>query len=74
MFYGQFLEDKYLSKFFDKEYKGTCVDVGAYDGISGSNSYFFEKNGWDCLCIEPVPESFNKCKTFELYPHLAFHF
>ena len=63
MFYGQFLEDKYLSQFFDSKYKGTCVDVGAYDGISGSNTYFFENNGWNCLCVEPIPESFNKCNS-----------
>ena len=44
MFYGQFGEDQYLSKFFDDNYKGVCIDVGAYDGISGSNTYYFEKN------------------------------
>jgi FkbM family methyltransferase len=30
--------------------------VGGYDGVTGSNSYYFEKAGWDCLVIEPVPE------------------
>jgi FkbM family methyltransferase len=41
---------------------GICIEVGADDGISGSNTYFFEKKGWDCLCIEPIKKSFNKCK------------
>ena len=64
MFFGQFGEDKYLSQFFDDTYKGVCVDVGAYDGVSGSNTYYFEKNGWECLCIEPVPQSFDVCNLY----------
>lgn len=61
MFYGQFGEDRYLSTFFDDNYIGTCVDVGADDGISGSNTFYFEQKGWFALCIEPIPHSFNKC-------------
>ena len=41
MFYGQFGEDAYISQFFDNSYKGVCVDVGAADGTSGSNTYYF---------------------------------
>jgi FkbM family methyltransferase len=63
MFYGQFGEDKYLSTFFDNNYKGICIDVGAYDGVNGSNTYHFEKKGWDSLCIEPIPESFVTCNA-----------
>jgi hypothetical protein len=43
MFYGQFLEDKYINELFSDKNNGICIDVGAYDGIEGSNSYFFEK-------------------------------
>lgn len=63
MFYSQFGEDKLLSTYFDNDYKGVCVEVGAYDGITGSNTYHFEQKGWKTLCIEPIPESFNKCKS-----------
>ena len=31
-----------------------------------------EEISWYAVLINI--ESFNKCKTFELYPHLAFHF
>lgn len=62
-FYGQHGEDKYLSQFFDNAYAGVCVDVGAHDGINISNTYYFEQNGWTCLCIEPIPDSFEKCKS-----------
>ena len=61
-FYGQFGEDKYIKTLFPQDYKGTCVDVGAYNGITSSNTYHFEQNGWNCLCIEPIPEQYEKCK------------
>lgn len=63
MFYGQFKEDEYINNFFEENYIGICIDVGAYDGISGSNTFLFEKKGWNCLCIEPVYESFINCKN-----------
>lgn len=58
MYYGQFETDKYIADFFPGGYKGWCVDVGAADGIKGSNTYHFEKRGWWCLCIEPNPKYF----------------
>ena len=62
-FYGQHGEDIYIRSLFpDYNYKGVCIEVGAYDGISLSNTYHFEQNGWKCLCIEPIEISFNKCK------------
>lgn len=61
-FYGQHDEDKYMNSFFNYGYTGVCVEVGAYDGRSLSNTYHFEQNGWKCLCIEPISESYEKCK------------
>ena len=62
-FYGQHGEDIYIRSLFpDYNYKGVCIEVGAYDGITLSNTYHFEQNGWKCLCIEPIEISFNKCK------------
>ena len=55
-------EDKIIESLFPKDYKGVCVEVGAYDGKRDSNTYYFEKNGWRALCIEPIPEQFEKCK------------
>ena len=60
-FYGQHGEDIYIKTLFPDNYIGTCIEVGAYDGISLSNTYYFEKKGWRSLCIEPIPVSFNKC-------------
>jgi FkbM family methyltransferase len=55
-FYGEkiknFHVDKILSEYFPDDYIGTFVDVGAYEPINISNSYYFEKKGWDCHCFE----------------------
>lgn len=61
-FYGQHGEDIYLKSLFKDTLRGVCVEVGAYDGISMSNTFHFEKLGWRCLCIEPVESSFINCK------------
>lgn len=62
MFYGQHKEDYYLSLLFPID-DGICVEIGAYDGQSLSNTYYFEQKGWRCLCIEPIPLSFEKCSN-----------
>jgi FkbM family methyltransferase len=59
--YSQSGEDSIIETFFGTDYCGTCVEVGAATGITGSNTYKFEQNGWDVLCIEPNPELYNVC-------------
>ncbi len=61
--YSQFREDKILDRIFlDKT--GTCVEVGANDGITGSTTYYFEKKGWKCVLVEPIPELCEKIRQF----------
>ena len=52
---GQFGEDHMLESIFGDRPHGYCVEVGAYDGVTGSASYRFERRGWHCLLIEPIP-------------------
>ena len=41
-YYSQYGQDKFLTEFLFKNKKnGIFVDIGANDGISFSNSYFF---------------------------------
>ena len=61
-YYGQHLEDKYIDYLFDGKMTGVCVEVGAYDGVSLSNTYHFEQKGWKALCIEPIQTAYDKCK------------
>lgn len=61
MYYSQYGEDKLLNKIFNRN-KGICIEIGGYDGVTRSNTFFFEKLGWDCLVVEPIPFYYNKIK------------
>lgn len=62
-YYSQCGQDKYLfENFFRSQQTGVFVDIGAHDGISFSNTKFFEDIGWTGICIEPIPEIFEKLK------------
>ncbi len=53
--HGQFDEDRILREIFGERAQGYCVEIGAYDGRTGSASYLFEQRGWHCLLVEPIP-------------------
>jgi FkbM family methyltransferase len=43
---------------------GVFVDVGAHDGVTLSNSLFFERErGWTALCVEPNPVVYEQLVT-----------
>jgi FkbM family methyltransferase len=54
-YFSQFGEDKWIVDNLHYPLNGIFVDVGASDGISGNNTYFFEKIGWQGLCIDADP-------------------
>ncbi len=41
---------------------GTFIELGAFDGISQSNTLYFERLGWRGVLIEPNPEAANLCR------------
>lgn len=53
--HAQFAEDRILAEIFGDRDHGYCVEVGANDGRTGSASYLFERRGWECLLVEPIP-------------------
>ena len=60
-FYSQFGQDRWLSQTVFKNIKnGYFVEIGADDGIQGSNTKYFEEIGWTGVCIEPSPKRFLK--------------
>lgn len=62
-FHGYQLLDKDLRSFFpDYSHKGTMVEIGAFDPILLSNTYHFEKNGWDTYHIEANPDQIDMFK------------
>lgn len=54
-------EDLALWELFEKKRTGFYVDVGAYDGVGFSNTYFFEAIGWRGVLIEAAPELYARC-------------
>lgn len=66
--YSQNGEDGILSKIFQviKPSSKFCVEFGAYDGITGSNTYLLRAQGWNCLLLDrmfEIPE-YNLQKAF----------
>ena len=69
-FFSQAGQDKFINNsYFRSMNNGFFVEIGAYNGIDGSNCYFFEKFlNWSGIAIEPSPTQFlalqknRKCK------------
>jgi len=59
-YYSQCGQDKYLiESVFNHKKNGVFFDIGAHDGISYSNTYYFEKElEWTGVCVEPQDENF----------------
>ena len=55
-FFSQYGEDRWITEHLDPPDGGVFVDVGAYDGVTDSNTFHFEKLGWTGLCIEANPD------------------
>ena len=64
-FYSQFGQDRFMADvIFPGKKDGVFLDIGAYDGVSFSNTYFLEKNrNWTGLCIEPQPDTFERLRA-----------
>tara|TARA_B100002019_G_scaffold225742_1_gene198763 strand:- start:70 stop:780 length:711 start_codon:yes stop_codon:yes gene_type:complete len=60
-FKSQLDQDKKVLKYFNYKKNGFFIEAGANDGIKHSNTYYLEKKyNWKGICIEPVPNIFNK--------------
>jgi len=54
--------DKKLDILFNHKKNGFYIELGAFDGITQSNTYFFELNrNWSGLLIEPSKNSYELC-------------
>lgn len=60
--YSQYGQDLACLKLLQEIESGTFIDIGANDGLTGSNSLLFEKKGWQGICVEPHPLTFAKLK------------
>src|SRR5690349_1243951 len=59
---SQWKQDSFLHEnFFPDKKDGVFVEIGAHNGILGSNTYFYEKElGWSGICIEPLEERYKE--------------
>jgi FkbM family methyltransferase len=57
-------QDVFIANLFNNKKNGVFFDIGANDGVTINNSYYFEnKLGWTGVAIEPVPYIFEKLKA-----------
>ena len=63
-YFSQAGQDKFVyDNFFKEKKSGYFLEIGAHDGIQGSNCLFFEKfKNWNGLAIEPSSTQFEKLK------------
>lgn len=55
--------DELLDDLFKKKQKGFYIELGANDGLTQSNTAFFEfSRNWEGLLIEPSLKGYNLCK------------
>jgi len=55
-YYSQSNQDKWVVEFLKFKKNGVFVDIGAYDGIQTSNTFYMEKHlNWTGICIEANP-------------------
>lgn len=57
-------EDTWLDSYFRKKSNGFFVEVGAYDGVVLSNTYFFEiERQWTGILVEPDSRNAANCRA-----------
>jgi len=64
IYYSKNNEDEYYIKnIINYKKNGIFLDIGAYDGITYSNTYYLESIlGWSGICVEPYYINIEKCK------------
>ncbi len=59
-YYGLDNLDERLAQYIP-ESSGFFVELGAFDGVTQSNSLYFEQKGWRGILIEPIPPVYQVC-------------
>lgn len=65
-------QDMVVDNLLKNKRNGTFLDVGGYDGITGSNTFFLEVHrGWTGTLVEPVPAQLKKAQEIRRCPCLG---
>lgn len=64
-YFSQCGQDRFINeKIFKNKRGGVFLDIGANDGVSFSNTNYFEKElGWTGICFEPLKSAFEKLQS-----------
>lgn len=64
MYHSKYRQDEILNTlFFNNKTNGVFVDIGAFDGVHDSDTFFYENVlGWTGLCLEIIPSTFERLK------------
>lgn len=66
-------QDAVIDQILKHKRGGSFVDVGGFDGVTGSNTLFFEaQRKWTGLLVEPVPANLEKAASQRRCPCLPF--
>jgi len=59
--FSHFGQDAWASQIVPTVRDGYFLDVGAFDGVTHSNTYTLERDfGWRGICLEPNPDAYEK--------------
>jgi FkbM family methyltransferase len=62
-FQGQVGQDLLAYLYFKGKKEGFYIDIGANDGKEINNTIIFEQLGWEGICVEPLPDVFEKLRN-----------
>lgn len=73
LFYSQAGQDRVIDRMLDGRRGGIFVDIGGYDGVTGSNTLFFEVfRDWTGVVVEPSPTQLALAKAARKCPCLGY--
>jgi FkbM family methyltransferase len=62
--FNQCGQEVWVRSMLSNKRNGFFLDIGAYDGVESSNTYYLEKElGWSGICIESNPNYFPKLQS-----------
>jgi len=72
-YYSQSGQDRFIDTMLGNKRDGVFADIGGYDGVTGSNTLFFEMfRGWSGVLVEPAPDNLEKSKQVRRCPCFGY--
>ena len=73
LFFSQAGQDRLIDRLLGGKRDGVFVDIGGYDGVTGSNTLFFEVfRNWTGILVEPSPTQLKLAENARKCPCLGY--